>query len=148
MVLIYIKQRPVISITQYGPGSPIFYLPAILGQSPQSVINIASCFCFIVLLLVDGPYSVEGLLAYLLLFLYILVFAGCSYFLDKATHTLFQIHHDLPVLAYLALGSWFLLRKSSSYNFYKTSHRNSFSLDGVLVKNRCSSLAYFFFIYF
>ena len=114
-------------LTQYGPGSPIFYLPTILGQSPQSVINIASCFCFIVLLLIGWalfgrrPNGVPSIVSLYLGFCWLFIL-----FLDKTTHTLFQIHHDLPVLAYLALGSCILLMKSNSYNFIKLLLGNLF----------------------
>ena len=76
--------------------------------------------CFIVLLLIGwalfgrGPIGVPSIVSLYLGFCWLFIL-----FLDKTTHTLFQIHHDLPVLAYLALGSCILLRKSSSYNFIK-----------------------------
>jgi hypothetical protein len=107
-------------LTQYGPGSPIFYLPSSLGSSPQSVINIATFICYTVIILIGWFLFGRSLSGITLVISLCLGFAWIFIlFLDKSTHTFFQIHHDLPLLAYFAVASFLLLSTGNSYNLAK-----------------------------
>ena len=107
-------------LTAYGPGSPIFYILSALGSSPESVISIASVIGSISLIFISiccfynpqtkSPSSTSIFFGFCWLFIL---------FLDKTTHSFFQIHHDLPIILYFTLSSFLILRKSNSYNFIK-----------------------------
>jgi hypothetical protein len=103
-------------LTMYGPGSPIFYLFSSFGSTPETCFFIASFLNIAVLLLLGwslfGNNRSDRISCISLCFGFTWLFV---LFLDKTTHTLFRIHHDLPVFAYLFIGSFCLLRKSSSY---------------------------------
>ena len=99
-------------LTIYGPASPFFYLPVSFGNSPTQCIWIAYGLNLIVLggcfycIFCQGRdksrFSPKLCLGFALVFL----LAN-----NQTTLSLFQIHHDLPVFAYLLLGSFFLLGK-------------------------------------
>ena len=99
-------------LTSYGPASPFFYLPVSFGNSPAQCIWIAyglnlvvlsGCFYCIFWKGRDkNRFSPKLCLGVGLVFL----LAN-----NQTTYSLFQIHHDLPVFAYLLLGSFFLLGK-------------------------------------
>jgi hypothetical protein len=107
-------------LTIYGPASPFFYLPASLGNSPTQCIWIAyglnlivlgGCFyCIFCKGRDKNRFSPKLCLGFGLIFL----LAN-----NKTTHSLFQIHHDLPVFAYLLLSSFFLLGKSPANPNYR-----------------------------
>ena len=109
-------------LTVYGPGSPFFYILSALGSSPKSVISIASVIGSISLIFISiccfynpqtKPVSnTSTFFGFCWLFII---------FLDKTTHSFFQIHHDLPIIVYFTLGSFLLLRKSNSYDLFKLS---------------------------
>jgi hypothetical protein len=99
-------------LTIYGPASALFYLPVSLGSSPKECLWIAyglnlivltGCFYF---LFYKGRtkkrFSPKLFLGFGLVFLLVN---------NKTTHSLFQIHHDLPIFAYLLIGSFFILGK-------------------------------------
>ena len=109
---LYQQESGPFILTIYGPASPFFYLPASMGNSPTQCIWIAYGLNLIVLGGCfysifwrgrnKGKFSPKLFLGFSLVFL----FAN-----NKTTLSLFQIHHDIPVFAYLLLASIFLLGK-------------------------------------
>jgi hypothetical protein len=99
-------------LTIYGPASPLFYLPVSLGSSPKECIWIAYalnilvlCGCFYSIFYkrqTKKSFSSKLCLGFGLIF----ILAN-----NQTTSSLFKIHHDLPVFAYLLTGSFFLLGK-------------------------------------
>jgi hypothetical protein len=104
------KKGPYV-LTIYGPGSPIFYLPAALGASPRQCLWVA--YLLNIVALTGCSFLVFGYrrqacyrLPFLSLgFAWLFLLIG-----DKTTSSLYAIHHDLPLVAYLFAGIFFLLR--------------------------------------
>ena len=109
-------------LTIYGPGSPIFYLPVSIGNSPEQCIWIAYVLNLLVLAgafyfifckgINQSGFSSKMCMGFALVFL----LAN-----NQTTFTLFQVHHDMPVFAFLLLGSLFLLGKNPKPK--KTNYR-------------------------
>ena len=114
------KESGPFILTIYGPGSPIFYLPTRLGHSPEQCIWIAYTLNLLVLAsafyvvfckqIENSRFSPNLCMGFTLVFL----LAN-----DQTTFTLFQVHHDMPVFAYLLLGSIFLLGKKPTNAIYR-----------------------------
>ena len=99
-------------LTIYGPGSPIFYLPAALGSDPESCMWIACILNYLVLFAAACAIFLserEKALPFFACTAMAWLFLMAN---DKTTNTLYFIHHDLPALAYLFAGSLFLLRRN------------------------------------
>ena len=112
------KEGPFI-LTIYGPGSSLFYLPVSLGTSPKQCIwiayfmNLTVILSFLYALFFKGirfkHLSTYTFMAFALLFFLLI---------EETTKSLFQVHHDIPVLAYLFVGSYFITGKYPvNYNY-------------------------------
>lgn len=116
---LYQTEKGPYLLTIYGPGSPLFYLPITLGNTPVQIIWIA--------------YTIN-IITYALSFYFIFLFGSnqqsrsyrfciglaLTFILltENTTSSIFKIHHDLPVLGYLLIGSLLLLgRKKPSNSF-------------------------------
>lgn len=109
-------------LTQYGPGSPLFYLPSCFGSSPKLSIwiacslNIFSILTMMWFIFGNRGDSFQNIISICVGFTFIFILI-----VERTTYSIFQIHHDLPVLVYLFIGSFFLLSKSSSRKYaYQT----------------------------
>ena len=114
------KESGPFILTIYGPGSPIFYLPSRLGNSPEQCIWIA--YTLNLLVLAGAFYFVFGKQIQTSRFSPSLCMGFTLVFLlanDQTTFSLFQVHHDMPVFAYLLLGSIFLLSKKPTNSIYR-----------------------------
>ena len=113
------KTGPFI-LTIYGPGSSFFYLPVILGDSPQQCIWIAYLLNITALTGCIYGLFIKGI-NYKNLFTYLTLGVAFVFLLaiDKTTTSLFQVHHDVPVLAYLLIGSFFILGKYPDNHTYR-----------------------------
>ena len=114
------KESGPFILTIYGPGSPIFYLPTRLGNSPEQCIWIAYTLNLLVLAgafyFVFGKQNQTSRFSPSLCMGFTLVFLLAN---DQTTFSLFQVHHDMPVFAYLLLGSIFLLGKKPTNSIYR-----------------------------
>ena len=103
LVDLYNCSKSPIILTVYGPCSSLFYLPAVIGNEPQSCMWIALSLNIFVLLFFLLVIFLLFHKSPTLTFLYL----GISFLfyltLDKTTISLFQIHHDLPTAFYLFL---------------------------------------------
>jgi hypothetical protein len=98
-------------LTVYGPCASFFYLPATLGNDPESCMWIA--LSLNILTLVFFSFAVFILIPKKLSAIYL--FGAISFLfcitLDKTTKSLFQIHYDLPTLFFFF--PFFLLLKNT-----------------------------------
>ena len=104
-------------LTIYGPASAFFFLPVCLGSTPEQSIWIATSLNLFfaiafILLVFDSKKSSRRFTVNTEL----LCGFACVFILsiEKTTTSLFQVHHDLPVLSYLLAASLFLFRKNGS----------------------------------
>ena len=113
------KTGPFI-LTIYGPASSLFYLPVSLGNSPEQCIWIGYVMNLTVLtgciygLFIKGRHY-KNLCTYLLLGVSLVFLLA----IDKTTVSLFQVHHDISVFAYLIIGSFFILGKNAENQNYR-----------------------------
>ena len=98
-------------LTIYGPCASFFYLPATLGNDPETSMWIA--FSLNILILLIFTFSIFLFLPRKPSVIYL--FGAISFLfcltLEKTTISLFQIHYDLPTLFFFFL--FFLLLKKS-----------------------------------
>lgn len=109
-------------LTQYGPGSPLFYLSSCFGSSPEisiwiaCILNTFSILTMMWFIFGKRNNSFQNTISIFIGFAFIFMIVA-----ERTTYSLFQIHHDLPVLVYLFIGSVFLLSKRTRKNFaYQT----------------------------
>ena len=105
------KTGPFI-LTIYGPGSSLFYLPVSLGNTPEQCMWIAYFLNVSVLTgCIYGIFFKE--LKQTNKFIPLLLALGLIFLLAIAetTQILFKIHHDIPVIAYLGIATYFILGK-------------------------------------
>jgi hypothetical protein len=114
---LYNQIRGPYILTVYGPCASFFYLPATLGNDPESCMWIALSLNILTTVII--AHSV---------FLFfpqkkspIFIYGGISFLffitLDKTTKSLFQIHYDLPTLFYFFLF-FLLFRTHRKSNFF------------------------------
>ena len=108
---LYNQIRGPFILTVYGPCASFFYLPATLGNNPESCmwialsLNILTLLIFTFAIFLSLPKKNSA----------IYLFGSISFLffitLDKTTKSLFQIHYDLPTLFFFFL--FFLLLKNT-----------------------------------
>jgi hypothetical protein len=103
------KTGPFI-LTIYGPGSSLFYLPVSLGNTPEQCMWIAYSMNLSVLTgciygIISKGIKQPNISTFLLIMLGLVLLLT----IDETTQILFKIHHDIAVIAYLAVATYFIL---------------------------------------
>jgi hypothetical protein len=105
------KTGPFI-LTIYGPGSSLFYLPVSLGKTPEQCMWIAYFMNLSVLIVcIYGIFLKGTKQPNISTSLFIAFGMVLLLTIDQTTQILFKIHHDIPVIAYLGVATYFILGK-------------------------------------
>ena len=108
LVDLYNTVAPPFILNIYGPCSSLFYLPATLGNDPESsmwialILNMLALllFCFVIFSLSPNKFSTLSALGGLSFLFYTTM--------DMTTLSVYQIHHDLPCILYFTIFILFL----------------------------------------